>query len=72
MRIWALYNGHSYTDGGFDGKAFKTKKAAIKWIRSQGFKYKKSEDLYINDEIDNGNGTFGQWYRIEEMEFINE
>lgn len=72
MRAWAIYNGDYYSDGGFEGKAFKTKKAAVKWIRSQGFKYNKAEDLYLNDDIANGNGSFGQWYRLEDMEFINQ
>jgi len=72
MRAWAIYHGDYYSDGGFWDKAFKTKKAAIKWIRDQGFKYNKADDLYLNDDIDNGNRSFGQWYRIEEMEFINQ
>ena len=72
MRAWALYHGNCYSDGGFSGKAFKTKKKAIEWVRGQGFKYNKSQDLYINDDIDNGNRTYGQWYRIEEMEYIDE
>ena len=70
MRAWAIYHGFFYSDGSFSGMAFKTKKSAIKWIKENGFKYNKSENLYINDDVDNGNGTFGQWYRIEEMDFI--
>ena len=58
MKVYLLYNGR-YGNDGFMVNIFKTKKAAVAYIKGNpGFKYKKSDDLYENDEI-------SEWYRID-------
>jgi len=71
-RAWGIYKGGYYRDGGFDCKAFRTKKSAEKYLRGRGFKFNKEEDLFLNDDYYQDGTNEGIWARVELMEFIDE
>ena len=62
-RVWVIEEGAHYTSNGMPEICFKTKKAAEDKCRKDGFKYKKSENLWLDDS---------HWRRIEAIEYIHK
>ena len=57
MRIWVVFGGKYYTDGGLCG-VYHKKKDAVSDIKEEGYSYNKKSSLYLNEKA-------GKWYRIE-------
>jgi hypothetical protein len=62
-RVWVIKEGAYYTNSSMPEICFKTKKAAEDECRKDGFKYKKSESLWLN-------GSY--WRRIEAIKYVHK
>ena len=49
-KCWIVFQGRYYTDIKFINSIFYTKKEAVKHCRDDGYKFNKSQELFLNDK----------------------